>query len=192
MKQQILILLLCISTSGNLFAQSIGSLSTRGVPTDTLMFVFSLHGQTRRYQTTFAEKQDTLYLHWGIERYLKWRSGSYAMGKKSVEEGIRLSFLQPENGNHVRLSSEETVAILSLAAYKQLKENHSFVYNQTHYAVLDTDEEALGYTLIHVKDAVEGCEMWIMDNPRFRLIWRIRNNPLNINWEVRLVSHSSL
>lgn len=172
-KRMILFLLLCISATGTLFAQK-----------DTLMFVFSLHGQTRRFQVTFEEKQDTLYLHWGIERYLKWQSGSYAMGRKSVESAVRLSFLQPEDGKHVRLSSEETVGILSRVVYQQMKEQKAFVYNQTNYSVLDTNEKALGYPLIHVRDAVEGCEMWILDNPQFPLVWRVRNNPLEINWEV--------
>jgi len=187
-KQIILLLLLCVSSTGTLLAQNIGSSSAQGVPADTLVFVFSLHGQTRKYQTTFEEKQDTLYMHWGIERYLKWLSGSYAMGRKSVENGIRLSFLQPDNGNHVKLSAEETFGILSRAAYKQMKEQQMFVYNQTTYLVLDANEKALGYPLIHVKDTVEGCEMWILDNPQFPLVWRIRNNPLEINWEVHLFS----
>ena len=175
-KQIILSFLLCISTTGGLWAQSIVS--------DTLLFVFSLHGQTRKYQTTFEEKQDTLYMHWGIERYLKWQSGSYAMGPKSIQQGQRLSFLQPQDGDHVRMLPEETVGILSQTAYKQLKEQGSFVYNQTTYLVLDTDSKALGYPLIHVKDNVEGCDLWILDNPRFPLVWKIRNNPLGVNWEV--------
>lgn len=177
MKKQIIVsFLLCISAAGSLLAQ--------GIVTDSLLFVYSLHGQTRKYQTTFTEKQDTLYMHWGIERYLKWQSGSYAMERKSVEQAIRLSFLQPENGKHVRLSPQETVAILSRAAYRQLKEQNSFVYNQTTYSVLDKEEKALEYPLIHVKDAVEGCEMWILDHPHFPLVWRVRNNPLGINWTV--------
>lgn len=184
-KHIILSLLLCISAAGTLFAQNISNLSAQAIPADTLLFVFKLHGQTRKYQTTFEEKQDTLFMHWGIERYLKWQSGSYAMGRKSVEGAIRLSFLQPENGKHVRLSSEETVAILSRDAYQQLKKQSSFVYNQTKYSVLDSNEKALGYPLIYVKDAMEGCEMWILDNPHFPLVWRIRNNPLEINWEVQ-------
>ena len=69
-------------------------------------------------------------------------------------------------------------------AYKQLKEQNTLVYNQTTYSVLDSNERALGYPLIHVKDAVEGCEMWILDNPKLSLVWRMRNNPLGINWEI--------
>ena len=133
---------------------------------------------------SFQEKQDSIYLHWGIERNLKWQSGSYAMGPESVEQATRLSFLQPEDGKHVQLSPEETVYILSRSAYKQLKEQQTLVYNQTTYSVLDSNERALGYPLIHVKDAAEGCEMWILDNPKLALVWKTCNNPLGVNWEV--------
>ncbi|SHE89182.1 hypothetical protein [Dysgonomonas macrotermitis] len=179
-KYIILLFVLCISPVGNLLAKNIIA--------DSLVFVYSLHGQTRRYETTFEEKGDTLYMNWGIERNLKWQSGSYGMGKKSVAEAIRLSFLQPEDGKHVQLPSEETVAILSQAAYKQLKEHNSFVYNQTKYSVLDTNEKTMGHNLIHVIDNVEGCEIWILDNPRIPIVWRMRNNPLGINWEVQQIS----
>lgn len=189
MKKKItLFLLLCVSGIGNVFAQSIESLPLQGIPKDTLMFVFNLHGQTRRYQITYEEKQDTIFVHWGIERYLKWQSGSFAMGYKSVEQAIRLNFLQPEDGKHVHLTAEETVAMISRAAYNQLKKQHSFVYGQTTYSTLNTDEKVLGYSLIRVKDTLEGCEMWILDNSCFPLIWRIRNNPLGINWEVHPIS----
>lgn len=116
----ILSVLLCLSFTGSLFAQSI-------MP-DTLLFVFKLHGQ---------------------------------------------------------LSPEETVYFLSRSAYKQLKEQQTLVYNQTTYSVLDSNERALGYPLIHVKDTVEGCEMWILDNPKLALVWKTCNNPLGVNWEVK-------
>ncbi len=175
-KYIILSIVLCLGFAGNLLAQSI-------VP-DTLLFVFKLHGQTRKYEMSFREKQDSIYLHWGIERNLKWQSGSYAMSTESINQGIRLSFLQPEDGKHVKLSPEETAYFLSHSAYKQLKEQNSFVYNRTTYSVQKGNEQALGRPLIHVKDAVEGCEMWILDNPELPLVWRMQNNPLGINWEV--------
>lgn len=184
MKKYIISIVLCLGFTGNLLAQSI-------VP-DTLLFVFKLHGQTRKYEMSFREKQDSLYLYWGIERNLKWQSGSYAMSPESISWGTRLSFLQPEDGKHVKLSPEETVYVLSRSAYKQLKEQHSFVYNRTTYSVQERNEQALGYPLIHVKDAMEGGEMWILDNPKLPLVWRMRENPLGINWEVSIPEPSSL
>ncbi len=58
-----------------------------------------LHGQTRKYEMSFREKQDSICLYWGIERNLKWQSGSYTMGPKSTEQAVQLSFLQPEDGS---------------------------------------------------------------------------------------------
>lgn len=181
MKKQRIILsvVLCLAFAGNLSAQGIT------VP-DTLLFVFKLHGQTRKYEMTFREKQDSLCLSWGIERNLKWQSGSYTMSPRSVSRGTRLSFLQPEDGKHVTLSPEETAYVLSHSAYKLLKEQNTFVYNGTTYSVVrETNEHALGCPLIHVRDAAEGGEMWILDNPQLPLVWRMRNNPLGINWEVK-------
>lgn len=133
---------------------------------------------------SFREKQDSLYIYWGIERYLKWQSGSYIISPEAINRGTHLSFLQPENGKHILLSPEETAYFLSRSAYERLKVQHSFVYNQTTYSVQEGNEQALDCPLIHVKDAVEGCEMWILDNPKLPLIWKIQNNPLEINWEV--------
>ena len=42
---------------------------------DTLLFVFKLHGQTRRFEMSFEERNDSVRLTWGIERKLKWLSG---------------------------------------------------------------------------------------------------------------------
>lgn len=160
-----------------------GTLAAHTAMPDTLLFVFKLHGQTRKYDMSFRQQQDTLYLNWGIERYLKWQSGSYAMSPESVEKAVRLSFLQPDNGKHVHLCPEETAFVLSRTAYRQLKQQNSFVYNQTTYAVLDSSEQALGHPLIHVKDEAEGAEVWILDNPELPLVWRMKNNPLGVNWE---------
>ena len=76
---------------------------------DTLLFVFKLHGQTRRFEMSFEEKNDTVSLIWGIERKLKWLSGTYTMMPENVENGSSLSFLQPEDKNHVTLPAGETV-----------------------------------------------------------------------------------
>ncbi|MDE5702659.1 hypothetical protein [uncultured Bacteroides sp.] len=160
-----------------------GSVSAQNFLPDTLLFVFKLHGQTRKYEMSFRMEHDSLRLYWGIERNLKWQSGSYTVTPEALGRGTRLSFLQPEDGRHVNLVPEETAYFLSRTAYRQLKEHHSFVYNQTTY-FLFKEEENEGFPLLHVKDATEGGEMWILDYPQLPLVWRMKNNPLEINWEV--------
>lgn len=103
---------------------------------------------------------------------------------RSFKTAVRLSFLQPEDGQHICLPIQETFALLSATAFQELKSQKAFHYNQTEYQLADTKSQAMGYSLLHVNDSVDGCEMWIMDNPDFPLIWEIQNNPLGINWKV--------
>ena len=164
MKKKLFIYFLLIgSLMGNVMAQDI--------ITNPLLFVFKLHGQTRKYQFTFNQSNDTLYLHWGIERNTRWQSGSYAMPQEALKTAVRLSFLQPEDGQHICLPIQETFALLSATAFQELKSQKAFHYNQTEYQLADTKSQAMGYSLLHVNDSVDGCEMWIMDNPDFPLIW---------------------
>lgn len=175
---------LILTLSAALCLTFAGSTSAQSLLPDTLLFVFKLHGQTRKYQISFRTEHDSLRLHWGIERNLKWQAGSYLVNPEAIDRGMRLSFLQPEDGRHVKLPPEETAYFLSRAAYRQLKEQHTFVYNQTTYSSAEEDGQALGRPLIRVKDEAEGAEMWILDCPQLPLVWRMKNNPLEINWEV--------
>ena len=106
------------------------------------------------------------------------------MPQEALKTAVRLSFLQPEDGQHICLPIQETFALLSATAFQELKSQKAFHYNQTEYQLADTKSQAMGYSLLHVNDSVDGCEMWIMDNPDFPLIWEIQNNPLGINWKV--------
>lgn len=165
-----------------------GMLPAQTVVSDTLKFVFKLHGQTRRYQVVFCEQDGGLRMNWGIERNLHWQSGSYTMTPKALESGSQLCFLQPDDGNHLQLSDAETVYVLSQKALKQLKETGSMDFNHTTYdRVEDASEKNAGRPLLHVVDRYEGGEMWIWDNPSLPIIWRMANNPLEVNWQVELM-----
>lgn len=120
MKKKLFICFLLIgSLMGNVMAQDI--------ITNPLLFVFKLHGQTRKYQFTFNQSNDTLYLHWGIERNTRWQSGSYAMPQEALKTAVRLSFLQPEDGQHICLPIQETFALLSATAFQELKSQRHFI-----------------------------------------------------------------
>ena len=149
---------------------------------DTLLFVFKLHGQTRRFEMSFEERNDSVRLTWGIERKLKWLSGTFTMTPDNMENGTSLSFLQPEDKQHIVMPAGETVYLIGRKAYRTLKATGRMAYNLTTYRLLDTDSEALGRPLLHVRDEAEGEEMWILDNPALPLVWRMKDNPLEINW----------
>ena len=147
-----LLLLLAIATGGA--AQS-------AVP-DTLLFVFKLHGQTRKYDMSFVHKNDSIVLNWRILRNLRWQKGTFTLTPQAVKRGTVLSFLMP------------------------VKARKTFVYNHTEYELLDSDERALGFALLHVRDKAEGGEMWILDNPALPLVWSMQHNPLEINWRAEV------
>ncbi len=178
MKKIIFILSILFGTSFNLCAQIIES--------ENLLFVYSLHGQTRRYSTTFHLHNDTLTVKWGIERNTKWHSGEYITYPEALNSASALSLLQPIDKNIVTLEKDETFEIISHKAYKELKENGAFVYSGITYKLAPTNEILnCKQPLLHVVDYDEGCEMWILDNPALPIIWKMKNNPLEINWEVR-------
>ena len=107
-----------------------------------------------------------------------------ALTPQAVEKGTVLSFLMPEDGKHVTLPEHETAYILSQQAYRSLKARQRFDYNHTEYILLDSDERVADFALLHVRDTLEGGEMWILDNPALPLVWSMQNNPLEINWRV--------
>lgn len=181
MKTRILITLLLLLSAAGAAAQS-------ALP-DTLLFVFKLHGQTRKYHMCFTPRNDTVVLSWRILRNLRWQEGSYTLTPQALEKGTQLSFLMPEDGHHVALPRHETAYLISRQAYRQLKAARSFDYNRTSYELLDTDSHAAGYALLHVRDTNEGAEMWILDHPALPLVWRMKDNPLEINWSVEEKKH---
>ena len=56
--------------------------------------------------------------------------------------------------------------------------------NKTYFTLLDRDEKFRGFPLFHLKDYEEGAEMWILDDPKFPLIVKMLNNPVEINWTI--------
>lgn len=181
MKQKIAIALLLLGTS-------LGAAAQNALP-DTLLFVFKLHGQTRKYEMTFTPRNDSLVLDWRILRNLRWQQGSFTLMPQALEKGTQLSFLMPEDGRHVALPVHETAYLISRQAYRQLKASRSFDYNRTRYELLDSDSRAAGHALLHVRDRQEGAEMWILDHPALPLVWRMKDNPLEINWSVEEKKH---
>ena len=129
-----------------------------GIITDPVLFVYKLHGQTRKYQYSFKPCSDGMVITWGIERNTKWQSGTFTLTGKALENAECMSFLQPVDGEHLTLPEADPAT-------------ETFTYGQ-------------GQTcpLIHVHDTAEGADMWILDNPDFPLICKMINNPLEINW----------
>lgn len=173
-----ILLLLCIL---------IGSLSQATAQitrNDTLRYSFKLYGQTRRFKVAYEQKDNHVILHWTILRNMEWWVGSYTLTPASLQNGEAFCWTQPTDGEHLTVSPHETVWMLSQKQLKGLKEEGSFRSNGVTYTTIPCHETAIGYPLLHAIDKVEGGEMWILDYPNLPLIWRMKNNPVGINWQV--------
>lgn len=173
-----ILLLLCIL---------IGSLSQATAQitiNDTLRYSFKLYGQTRRFKVAYEQKDNHVILHWTILRNMKWWVGSYTLTPASLQNGEAFCWTQPTDGEHLTVSPHETVWMLSQKQLKGLKEEGSFRSNGVTYTAIPCHETAIGYPLLHAIDKVEEGEMWILDYPDLPLIWRMKNNPVGINWQV--------
>ena len=153
--------------------------------TDTLLFSYKLHGQTRRFSVWFDMPGDSLRMNWTIERNLKLWRGSYTMSPNALENAEMISSRMPEDGNHLTLADDELFNLLSRKAYDSIKSTGACRFNNTEFRMLDSDGIALDYPLLHLKDVNEGMEMWVLDCPVMPIIWEMRDNPLELNWTCR-------
>ena len=106
------------------------------------------------------------------------------MPQEALKTAVRLNFLQPERRTAYLSPHSRNLCPTFQQPFSGIEKPKGIHYNQTEYQLADTKSQAMGYSLLHVNDSVDGCEMWIMDNPDFPLIWEIQNNPLGINWKV--------
>ena len=147
------------------------------------LFTFRLHGQTRRYEMTFRPEGDALRVEWGIERNLHWQSGSFLHTAAGLKSGRELCSFMPIDGDHLTLSDHQTAYLLSSEALAEVKSRGEVCYNARMFRLVDSDEQVDNVPLLHLRDEVEGCEMWVLDQPSLPLVWRMKNNPLEQDWE---------
>lgn len=152
------------------------------MPGDTLQVAYKLHGQTRRFKFVYRPAAEGgLTLHWSIMRNLKLWTGSYAMSEAAVRDAASQSWTMPEDGNHIRLTSDETFAIISLSSLKELRKKGEFTYNGVLWRKTGISDTSFGKA-IDVEDPEEGARMTILDNDKLPLILSMQDNPLEINW----------
>lgn len=153
-------------------------------PTDTLTFRFALHGQTRTYDMLATAEPDGVTLHWSMLRHGVMLRGAYIMETGSLTSGSTLCLMQPENGISIRVPNTQTAFVLSRKALEELHLTGHMTYGNTRYELVDSIPCANGLPSLHVTDKTEGCDMWIVDSARLPVIWKMKNNPLEIDWLV--------
>lgn len=150
------------------------------------LFRYSLHGQTRRFAVNFTENNDSLIMNWSIERNLKIWHGSYTMTPKARQSAISLNYAQPLDGQHITLGDTQLFALLSRDALQQIRTTSECTYCNTHFVVTPSKEPSPSFPipLIHLTDTDEGVEMWVADDEHLPIIVKMKNNPVEIDWDV--------
>ncbi len=157
---------------------------------DTLHYVFKLHGQTRSYNVVIEQKKGAMYWQWSIVRNLKTHTGCIITSDQGLSNGTMLSFSQPNDGEQLFLKEDETFGCISQAAFQSLVTEKSFVYNHTIYR-LQKEEGSFNlrgrsYPLLKVIADIDGTELWIAKNPTLPLICKVSNSPLSIDWIINI------
>lgn len=144
---------------------------------------YSLHGQTRRFNISIIEVDDSLRFDWTIERNLRLWHGSYSISPKARKNAKSINYVQPIDGQHIALCKDETYGCISQKALRDLLKKGTCKYSGTKWVVMDDDGKT-----IHARDIYEGAEMWIMQDERLPLILKMQNNPVEIDWETRIIA----
>ena len=141
-------------------------------------FSYALHGQTRRFTVNIKPDGDDMLFSWGMERHGRWWEGSYRMSREAIEHATCLNFTQPLNGQHLALDEDELFCLLSRQALQDAQSTGLCHFNNTDWRLTDTSHGQL-----HLVDLHEGAEMWVNDDQQLPIIMRMRNNPVEIDWE---------
>nr|WP_320059034.1 hypothetical protein [uncultured Bacteroides sp.] len=153
---------------------------------DTLHYVFKLHGQTRSYNVVIEQKEGTMYWQWSIVRNLKTHTGCIVTTAQGLSHGTMLSFSQPNDGEQLFLKEHETFGCISQAAFQSLITEKKFVYNHTTFR-LQNEEGSFEFCgtrcpLLKVVADIDGTELWISKNATLPLICKASKSPLGIDW----------
>lgn len=154
-------------------------------------FKYSLHGQTRRFNVRFSEEEDSVRLHWTIMRNLKLWEGDYTMSPQARESANSFNYQQPLDCQHISLPQHQLFAMLSRTALRAIKEQGECVWANTRFKVTVPTEPAPQFPtpLIHLVDLDEGAEMWVADDEDLPLVVKMKNNPVEIDWEVMMIEN---
>lgn len=153
----------------------------------TFNYKFFLYGQTAAINLSVKSLRDTVLLNWDMKG---GAYGGYLISSAGFENGTKINFIQPAYQTVLKLAPDETFAIISKSAFRALKKDKKFVYNNTTYMLKDDHQEnpfKIGVQeidVLHVVGIEEAGELWILDNPDFPLICQFKNNPAGINFTI--------
>jgi len=150
----------------------------------SINYTFNLHGQSSGFELTVKNLTDTVALNWRIRGLA---GGTYIITPPAFKGADKLNFAQPIPNVKVVLPIDQTFCMISKNAFNDLVKNHHYRYDNTTYDLKDDVSQnpvMLGdgqLDVLHVVAQDETTEIWILNNPDFPLICKIKGNPLGID-----------
>jgi hypothetical protein len=155
----------------------------------SINYTFNLHGQQSAFEIIVKNLADTVTLNWRIRGLA---GGTYILTPTAVKSANKLNFAQPVPNAKIVLPSDQTFCMISKDAFNDLVKKHLFVYDNTTYNLNDDTSQSLAMgdqqlDVLHVAAQDETTEMWILNDPDFPLICKIKGNPLGIDIKVNSI-----
>lgn len=113
-----------------------------------------------------------------------WKADT--MTPAARQSAIAINYTQPLDGQHITLPDTQLFAILSRDALQQIKNTGECIFSNTHFVVTPSTAPTPSFPtpLIHLTDTDEGAEMWVADDEHLPIIVKMKNNPVEIDWDV--------
>ena len=153
-----------------------------------LRSVYSLHGQTRKFDMDFQSlKKGGMLVRWQIERNLKIWEGMYLISLEAMKSGNIIDYTMPEDGNYIALPDNSLFGMISRHQLKELK-NGGTVINGVEFKLespmnKESAQSGMAIKVVRGYDVREGTVIEVLDDETYPIIVQMKDNPLEINWQ---------
>ncbi|HEY0245190.1 MAG TPA: hypothetical protein VGC01_06470 [Mucilaginibacter sp.] len=128
-------------------------------------------GQNVELDLTINALTDPIKMQWNVPGY---GTGSFEMPLKSLENGKKTVLSPPEPDGVTKVSSDETLMVLSKALFSDATKNQAFELNGIKFTVItDTATYKINNKttdIVHAVSADNKSGIWILNNPDYPII----------------------
>jgi uncharacterized pyridoxamine 5'-phosphate oxidase family protein len=117
------------------------------------------------------------------------RTGQFIMNATSMLQATKGYWLPPVAGSSVTTDDDQLVLFFSKALWKQLEQTNKVEFDGIKYSLKQMPEDGQIMLKDNMVDALylkseQGHGIWLLNNPVFPLILKIRNNPEGVDAEI--------
>jgi hypothetical protein len=115
-------------------------------------------------------------------------TGSFLIPIKALESATKMVVKVPESDQATIYKDDETVLFISKNAFSDLVKNQTVTLNKLQFTVKPSDTPYLinnqEADVIHAATSNGKVEIWIVNNPDFPILCKMKGNPAGIDFEL--------